>query len=303
MDFQLTEEQQMLRQMVRDFAEKEVTPIVAKIPEGEPLPEDLRKKMADLGLMGICLPAEYGGFDRPLLDGLIAIEELIKVSFTCSNLVMGSNTGPARIVQRYASPELKAEILPRVASGEIHIAAGMTEADAGSGLTDLQTRAVLKGDHYVVNGAKLFQHTDCEYFLVYVRLNEEKGAKGIGALLIGNDFPGFSLGSPQDFMGLKSPRGEIVFDDCLVPKSHLVVPVGEFRKLISSFNLERCGNAASCLGLAQLALDECVAYSQERKQFGKEICEFQGVQFLLADMAMKVEAMRLLLYRAATNAG
>ncbi|MFC1962182.1 acyl-CoA dehydrogenase family protein [Chloroflexota bacterium] len=303
MDFQLTEEQQMLRAMVRDFGEKEISPRITNLQEGEPLPADLRKSMAALGLLGMCLPLEYGGDGRPVLDAVIAIENVIQASPLCSIPVMEANTGPARIIEKYSSPELKSEILPRVARGEITITPAMTEAEAGTALTDLQARAVLKGDHYVVNGAKLFQHTDADFFLTYVRLSEEKGARGIGALLIGRDYPGLSIGSPQELMGLRSPRGEIVFDDCLVPQGNLVAGAGDFRKLINAFNLERCGNAASCLGLAQKAIDLSSAYAQQRKQFGKEICEFQAVQFMLADMMLKVEASRLLLYRAAANAG
>ena len=303
MDFKLTEEQQMLKSMVRDFADKVLAPRIKTLPEGEMFPTDLRKSMAELGLFGLCLPAEYGGEERPALDGVLAIEQLIQVSFACSIPIMEVTTGPARIVEKYASPEIKREILPRVVNGEITVAPGMTESEAGSALTDLQTRAVLKGDHYVVNGAKLFQHTDADYFVTYVRLTEDKGSRGIGALLISRDYPGFVIGSPQEFMGLKCPRGEIVYDNCIVPKENLIVGAGEFRKLITAFNLERLGNAASCLGLAQKSLDLSIDYSKQRKQFGKDICEFQAVQFMLADMAMKVEAARLLIYKAAASAG
>ncbi len=303
MDFLLSEEQQMLKQMVRDFAEKKLAPAIAVLKEGEPLPAEINKSLAELGLMGMCLPVEYGGEGRPALDAILAIEQLIQVSNLASVHIMQANTGPARIVEKYGLPELKAKVLPRVAQGEISIAPGMTEAEAGSALTDLQTKAVLQGDHYVVNGAKLFQHLDADYFLTYVRLTEDRGARGIGALLIGKEYPGFSIGSPQELMGLKSPRGEIVFDNCVVPKENLVVNAGQFGKLIGAFNLERCGNAASCLGMAQKALDLSCEYSRQRKAFGREICEFQAIQFMLADMALKVEAARLLIYRAAVNAG
>ena len=303
MDFQLTEEQKMLRQMVRDLAEKELRPRTASLEEGQPVPADCRQKMADLGLLGLCLPSEYGGYDRPALDAILVIEELVQVAHPVSVLVMQGNTGPARIVEKYGLPELKEKILPAVARGEITIVPGMTEAEAGSGLTDLQTKAILEGDHYIINGTKLFQHTDADYWLVYVRLTEERGARGIGAILVSKDSPGFSLGSPQELLGMKGPRGEIVLDNCQVPKENLVVQAGGFRRLIGAFNLERLGNAASCVGLAQRALNLACQYSQQRKQFGKEICEFQGLQFMLADMATRVEAARLLLYRAATNAG
>ncbi len=303
MDFQFSEDQQMLKTMVHDFGKKEIAPKLATVKEGEPLPNEIRKSMADIGLLGMCLPSEYGGGDRPALDAILAIEELIQISNIVSILVMEDNTGPVRIVEKYGSPEIKAQVLPRVAKGEITIAPGMTEAEAGSALTDLQTKAVLEGDHYVVNGAKLFQHTDADFFLTYVRLTQDRGARGIGALLIGRDYPGLSIGSPQELMGLRSPRGEIVYDNCIVPKENLIVNAGEFSKLIGAFGLERLGNAASCLGLAQAALDLSSTYSQERKQFGRPICEFQGVQFMLADMLLKTEAARLLLYRAAISAG
>ena len=303
MDFQLTEEQKMLKKTVRDFAEKELRPQVASLEEGQPLPAEWRKKMAELGLLGLCLSSEYGGYDRPAIDAILTIEELVQVGYLVSNIIMQANTGPSRIIEKYGLPELKEKVLPAVVTGEITIAPGMTEPEAGSALTDLQTRAVLEGDQYIINGTKLFQHMDADYWLVYVRLTEERGARGIGAILVSKDSPGFSPGSPQELMGMRGPRGEIVLDNCQVPKENLVVKAGDFRNLIGAFNLERCGNAASSVGLAQRALNIAATYSRQRKQFGREICEFQGIQFMLADMVTRVEAARWLLYRAATNAG
>jgi alkylation response protein AidB-like acyl-CoA dehydrogenase len=303
MNFELSEEQVMMKRMIREFAEREIAPKIATLPEGHPLPEECLKMMVELGLTGLCLPAEYGGQERPLLDAVLAIEELIQFSHRAAAVVMGNNTGPARIVEMYGSPELKARILPRVVSGEVTIVSGMTESEAGAALTDLQTKAILKGDNYVINGAKLFQHADYDYFLVYCRMTEEKGARGIGAILAGKEHKGCSVGSPQEFMGLKSERGEILFEDCIVPKENLVIKPGKFGQAMESFGMERCGNSASSLGLAQKALDASMEYSQQRKQFGKEICEFQAVQLMLADMALKTEAARLLIYRAAVTAG
>jgi butyryl-CoA dehydrogenase len=185
------------------------------------------------------------------------------------------------------------------------ISVGMTEPEAGSALTDLNTGAVLDGDHYVVNGMKCFVTGggEADVYVTYVRLSEQKGAKGIGGLIIEKGTPGFSFGKQEQFMGFRgTPSCDLIFEDCHVPKENLVVRKGEFRKLMTAFNLERCGNAAMCLGIAQGALEEAMSYSQQRKQWGKEICKFQAIQFMLADMALKVEAARLLIYRATVNA-
>ncbi|MFH1087375.1 MAG: acyl-CoA dehydrogenase family protein [Chloroflexota bacterium] len=303
MDFQLTEEQKMLRASVADFIAKRVAPTIASLEEGASVPPGLRKEMADLGVLGLCLPAEYGGSERPALDAMLVIELLAPVSFAVGVLVMEANTGPGRIIEKLGSPELRTRTLPSLLAGEIIIAPSMTEPEAGSALTDLQTKARLVGGEYVINGRKLFQHADADYFLLFARFTEERGARGIGAVLVSKDSPGFSWGSPQEFMGMKSPRSEMVLDNCRVPEENLVVRPGDFKKLIGAFNLERCGNAACSVGVAQKALDLASGYAQQRKQFGKAICDFQGIQFMLADMAMKVEAARLLVHRAAANAG
>ncbi|MBM4454492.1 MAG: acyl-CoA dehydrogenase, partial [Chloroflexi bacterium] len=171
--------------------------------------------------------------------------------------------------------------------------------------TDLATRAVLDGDHYVVNGQKRFctGGGESDAYMVYVRLSEQKGAKGIGGLIIDKGTPGFSFGKQEQLMGLRGiPSCDLIFDNCRVPKGNLVVKEGEFKKLMTAFDLERCGNATMCLGIAQGAFEEARAYALQRKQWGKEICEFQAIQFMLADIALRVEAARLLIYRATTNA-
>ncbi len=183
---------------------------------------------------------------------------------------------------------------------------GMTEPEAGSALTDLTTRAVLKGDHYVLNGQKRFisggGHSD--WYMVYVRLSDRKGHKGIGGIVAEKGSPGFSFGKQEEFMGLHGMHScDLIFEDCLVPKENLIIPEGGFAKLMQAFDVERCGNATQSLGIAWGALEAAKKYSKERMAFGKPICEFQAIQLLLADMAMKVEAARLLIYRAVVNAG
>ena len=306
MEFQLTEEQKMLKKMVHDVAEKEFRPKVAEWEEkGEPLDRVYFKKLADLGLLGLPMPVKYGGQGRNAFEAILAMEELARVSCICAGPVFESSVGPVRVIEQFGTEEQKQKYIPPVCRGDSLTAVGMTEPEAGSALTDLSTRAVLDGDHYVVNGMKRFigGGAEADVCVVYVRLSEQKGAKGIGGLIIEKGTPGFSFGKPEKFMGLRGGANcDLIFDNCRVPKKNLLIKEGEFRKLITAFDLERCGNATMCLGIAQGALEEALAYSQQRKAWGKEICEFQAIQFMLADMAVKVEAARLLIYRAAVNA-
>lgn len=181
---------------------------------------------------------------------------------------------------------------------------GMTEPEAGSALTDLKTKAVLQDGYYVVNGQKRWVSGGgkCQAFVVLVRLTGELGAKGIGVLIIETGTPGFTFGKQERLMGLHGhPITDLIFDDCRVPRENLLLPAGRFRDLLTATNIERLGEGATVLGIAQGAFEEALKYSQERKQFGKDICEFQAIQFMLADMAMKLESARLLLYKAAAN--
>lgn len=306
MDFQLNEEQKMLKKMVHDLAEKEFRPKVSEWEaKAEPISHEHVKKLADLGLLGLCLPAKYGGQGRSAFEAILAIEELARISILCASPVFESNVGPVKVIEQFGTEEQRQKYIPSVCRGESMISVGMTEPEAGSALTDLNTRAVLDGDHYVVNGMKRFVSGggESDVYVVYVRLSEQKGAKGIGGLIIEKGMPGFSFGKQEQFMGFRGfPSSDLIFDNCRVPKENLVVKEGEFRKLMLAFDLERCGNATMCLGIAQGALEEAMAYSQQRKQWGKDICEFQAVQFMLADMALRVEAARLLIYRATVNA-
>jgi butyryl-CoA dehydrogenase len=306
MEFQLNEEQKMLKKMVHELAEKEFRPKVAEWEaEAEHMPREYFKKLADLGLLGLPIPVEYEGQGRTAFEGILAIEELARVSIQPAMPVFESSVGPVRVIEQFGTEEQKRKYVSPVCRGESWIAVGMTEPEAGSALTDLSTRAVLDGDSYVVNGMKRFVTGggEADVYVVYVRLSEQKGAKGIGGLIIEKGTPGFSFGKQEQFMGFRgAPSCDLIFEDCHVPKENLVVKEGEFRKLMTAFDLERCGNATMCLGIAQGALEEAMAYSQQRKQWGKEICEFQAIQSMLADMALRVEASRLLIYRATVNA-
>ncbi|MBA7704428.1 Acyl-CoA dehydrogenase, short-chain specific [subsurface metagenome] len=306
MEFQLNEEQKMLKKMVHELAEKEFRPKVAEWEaEAEHMPREYFKKLADLGLLGLPIPVEYEGQGRTAFEAILAIEELARVSIQPAMPVFESSVGPVRVIEQFGTEEQKRKYVPPVCRGESWIAVGMTEPEAGSALTDLSTRAVLDGDSYVVNGMKRFVTGggEADVYVIYVRLSEQKGAKGIGGLIIEKGTPGFSFGKQEQFMGFRgAPSCDLIFEDCRVPKENLVVKEGDFRKLMTAFDLERCGNATMCLGIAQGALEEAMAYSQQRKQWGKEICEFQAIQSMLADMALRVEASRLLIYRATVNA-
>jgi len=307
MDFQLTEEQAMLKKTVHDFADRRLAPRVQKWDEGdETLDAAILSEYVDLGLLGITLPQKYGGAGLTAFEAILVIEELARVSSIAALPVFETSVGPVRVIDLFGTEEQKERFLPPSCRGEKFMAVAMTEPEAGSALTDLTTRAILKGDHYVINGRKRFisggGYSDA--YMVYARLSDQKGAKGIGGIVVEKGSPGFTFGKQEVFMGLHGmPSCDLIFEDCVIPKENLVIPEGGFAFLMQAFDVERCGNATMSLGIAWGALEAAKKYAQERKSFGKPICEFQGVQFLLADMAMKVEAARLLIYRAAVNAG
>jgi alkylation response protein AidB-like acyl-CoA dehydrogenase len=306
MDLRLEEKQIMLKQLVHDLGEKEFK---AKEKEweakGEHIPPEYHKRLADLGLMSITFPQKYGGQGLGVLEAVIATEEAGRVSTRVGREIFECNLGAAKIIEQFGTEAQKRKYLPPVCKGDLQISAAMSEPEAGSALTDLQTKAVLDGDYYIVNGQKTFitGAPESGAYVVYARFGGQTGVRGIGAIIIDKDTPGISFGEQQLFMGMHAPRCEIFFDNCRVPKENLIVGEGGFKKLITGFDTQRCGNAANSLGIAQGAFECALEYSQQRKQFGRPICEFQAVQFMLAEMALRLEAARLLLYRAAANAG
>ncbi len=306
MDFRLTDDQQRLRDTAREFATGEMTGIAKRLEaEDEALPREWIKRYAEMGFLGINVAEQYGGLGLGNLEALIVLEEFAKVSPAVAFPIFESAVGPIRAVEHFAGSELAGRVVPKVCAGELVCAVAMSEPDAGTALTDLKTRAVEDGDHFVLNGQKRWcsggGHADA--YVVYTKLSDAPGAKGIGALYVEKDMPGVSFGEREKLMGFRGiPSADIFFDDVRVPKANLIVPAGGFRQLMEAFDLERCGNATMCLAIAQAALDQALAYVQERKAFGKSLVEFQAVQMKLAEMAMRVEASRLLIWRAAKNA-
>jgi len=308
MDFQLSEEEKLFKKTVHNFADSRIAPMVDFWEKGDlsKARPNIIQEYRELGMLGITLPEQYGGGGLPAIYAILAIEELARVTCRAAGPVMESSLGPVRAIEKFGTEEQKQRFIPPCARGEKFMSVGMTEPGAGSALTDLTTRAVLKGDHYVLNGQKRFisggGHS--EWYMVYVRLSDRKGPKGIGGIVAEKGAPGFTFGKQEEFMGMHGMHScDLIFEDCLVPKENLIIPEGGFSKLMQAFDVERCGNATQSLGIAWGALEAAKKYSQERVAFGKPICEFQAIQFLLADMAMKVEAARLLIYRAAVNAG
>jgi butyryl-CoA dehydrogenase len=298
---------QQLAAVAADIARRRYAPRAAAWDaERRTFPADERRYLGSLGLLGICLPERFGGSAAPLLDALIVIEELAKECRPAAFQVFEANTGPARVLAMLGSEELQQRFLPGVISGDKSIALAISEPDAGSAATDLTTRAKYADGAYTVNGGKRWTSngSEADAYLVYARLSDEPGAKGIGALLVEASREGVSFGARERLMGFRGiPSADVRFDDVVVPAGNLIIGPGGFGQLFSAFSIERLGNSTMSLAIGQAALDRTVDYVQERSQFGKPLIEFQNVQMTLADMILQVEAARLLVHRAARTAG
>ncbi len=307
MDFTLSEEQNMLVDTIRRMGQREKFKELARhIDETGEFPFELLKKFAALGLLGMTVSAEHGGGGQPAMNAILCVEELAKFSPMIAAPVFESNVGPVRVIDIFGTEEQKKTIVPGVCRGEYSVSVCMTELEAGSDLTSLTTRAIEDGESYVLNGKKCFitGGGHASHYMVYTRFGDARGYKAIGGLLVEKGMKGFTFGKQEKFMGLRGmPSCDLYFDDVRVPKKNLVIPPGEFNKLMSTFDIERCGNAAMCLGLAGGAFEEARAYAMERKAFGRPICDFQAVQFMMVDMATRLDAARLLVYRAVNGAG
>jgi|TARA_B110000914_G_scaffold103952_1_gene91098 alkylation response protein AidB-like acyl-CoA dehydrogenase len=307
MDFTYTQEQLELQSVAREFANKEMVPVAAEMEEKSmPLPKEWLKKYSDMGFLGINVDQKYGGLGLSNLEALLVMEEFAKISSAVAFPIFESCVGPVKAIEHFASEDLKMRVIPEICKGNIIVAVSMSEPNAGSALTDLTTKAELKNDKVIINGTKRWcsggGHS--EGYVVYCKMSDDPGAKGIGAVYVEKDSEGLSFGQQENLMGWNGvPSADIYFDNVEVPKENIVVEAnGGFKKLMEAFDLERCGNATMCLGQASGALEQVLGYVQEREQFGKPIVEFQAVQMKLAEMAMKVEASRLLIHRAAHNA-
>jgi alkylation response protein AidB-like acyl-CoA dehydrogenase len=305
--FNLTQEQRQLRELASDVAREIYAPRAAQWDaDRQGLPAEEVKRLADLGFLGLTIPEEYGGQGGTLIDALVVIEELAKECRPAAFQVFEANVGPVRVVQFFGTEEHKQWILPRSTRGELTMAIGISEPDAGSAATDMRTKARRDGDEYVVTGTKrwISNGGHADHYLVYCRLNDEPGAKGIGAVIVPADSPGFSAGAQEKLMGFRGiPSADLYFDEVRVPAGNLVIEAGGFKKLIGVFAIERLGNSTMSLAIGQTSLDRSKRYVEQRQQFGRPLIEFQNIQMVLADMAIQVEAARLLIYRAAINAG
>jgi alkylation response protein AidB-like acyl-CoA dehydrogenase len=307
MDFTYTQVQLELQSVAREFANKEMLPVAAEMEEKSiPLPKEWLKKYSDMGFLGINVDQKYGGLGLSNLEALLVMEEFAKISSAVAFPIFESCVGPVKAIEHFASEDLKMRVIPQICKGNIIVAVSMSEPNAGSALTDLTTKAELKNNKIIINGMKRWcsggGHS--EGYVVYCKMSDDPGAKGIGAVYVEKDTKGLSFGKQENLMGWNGvPSADIYFDNVEVPKENIVVEAnGGFKKLMEAFDLERCGNATMCLGQASGALEQVLEYVQEREQFGKPIVEFQAVQMKLAEMAMKVEASRLLIHRAAHNA-
>jgi alkylation response protein AidB-like acyl-CoA dehydrogenase len=302
MDLRFTEEQQMMRDMVRNFAKTEIEPFIPRMEAGE-FPRELLNKMGKLGLMGITVPTEYGGAGMDFVSYISAIHELSKVSAVVGVILSVHTSVGTNPILYFGNEEQKDRYLPKMASGEYLGAFCLTEASSGSDAGSLKTRAVNRGDHYVLNGSKMFitNGGEAEVYIVFASTDSAKGTYGISAFIVDKDAPGLSIGKDEQKMGLHGSRTvELSFDNCRVPVANRLGEEGEgFKIAMANLDVGRIGIAAQALGIAEASLEAATEYAQHRIQFGKPIAEQQGVGFKLADMATAAEAARLLVYRAA----
>ncbi len=308
MDFHLSKEQQMLRKMYREFAENEVKPLAEEIDETERFPAETVEKMGKLGMMGIYFPKEYGGAGGDVLSYAMCVEELAKVCGTTAVIVSAHTSLCCAPIFEHGTEEQKKKYLPDLCSGKKVGAFGLTEPGAGTDAQGQQTTAVLEGDHYVLNGSKIFI-TNAGYASVFIVIavtgktvnKRGKPIKEISAFIVEKGFPGFSIGKHEKKMGIKgSSTCELVFEDCIVPKENLLGKIGQgFKIAMQTLDGGRIGIAAQALGLGEGAINEAIKYTKERVQFGRRISQFQNTQFQLADMHTRMQAAQFLVYSAA----
>ena len=303
MDFVLSKEQEMARTLFKEFAENEVKPLAQEVDETEHFPRETVEKMQKLGFMGIPQPKEFGGQGCDTLTYVLCVEELSKVCATTGVIVSAHTSLGTDPIKKFGTPEQKEKYLRPLASGKMLGAFGLTEPGAGTDASGQQTKAVLEGDHYVLNGSKIFitNGGEADVYIIFAMTDKSKGTKGISAFIVEKDFPGFRIGTKEKKMGIRgSSTTELIFENCIVPKENLLGQEGKgFSIAMATLDGGRIGIAAQALVIAEGALEETIAYVKERKQFGRPIAKFQNTQFQIADMATKVEAARYLVYRAA----
>lgn len=303
MNFNFTEEEQDILSMLHDFCLKEVKPLAAEIDEQERFPSETLKKLQDMGMMGLYMPEEYGGAGASYVTYIGACEEFAKYCATTSVMYSAHGSLCCWPILKYGTEEQKQKYLVPLASGEKLGAFGLTEPGAGTDAAMQKTVAEDKGDHYLLNGSKVFitNATEADTFIVFAMTDKSLGTKGISAFIVEKGMPGFSIGTHEKKMGIRgSATSELVFEDVKLPKENLLGELGKgFKVAMTTLDGGRIGIAAQALGIAEGAIEETVKYTTERIQFGKRISQFQNTQFQLADMQTKVDAARWLIYRAA----
>lgn len=303
MDFALTKEQELTRKMVREFAENEVKPIAAEIDETERFPMENVKKMAKYGMMGIPFSKEYGGAGGDVLSYILAVEELSKVCATTGVILSAHTSLCASLINEFGTEEQKQKYLVPLAKGEKIGAYGLTEPNAGTDSAGQQTTAVLEGDHYVLNGSKIFITNGgvADVFCVFAMTDKSQGSRGISGFIVEKGFKGFSIGKVENKMGIRaSSTTELVFEDCIVPKENLIGKEGKgFKIAMMTLDGGRIGVAAQALGIAEGAFEEARDYMKERKQFGRSLDRFQGLAWAMAEMKTNIESAKYLVYKAA----
>jgi alkylation response protein AidB-like acyl-CoA dehydrogenase len=301
MDFDFSAEQKQFAEQVRRFAHEHLAKGALERAHDPRFPFDVARLMAKRGLLGITLPQDEGGQGGTLMDAVIAIEEVAAACPRSADVVQFGNFGPIRTFAEYGTPAQKSRWLGELLCGRMVMSLGMTEPEAGSALTDLTTSARAEGSYYVVNGSKVFStfSPDAQIFLVYARFGP--GIDGIGSVLIERGTPGFSIGAPRAFMS-DEEWCELHFEECRLPAENVLLGPGGFKKQMAGFNVERLGNTARSLAYGRYAFSAARDYAMTREQFDRPLCEFQGLQWKFADMAIKLDSAQLLLYRAAANA-
>lgn len=303
MDFTLSKEHEMARTLFRDFAETEAKPLAQEVDETEQFPTGTVDKMRKLGFLGIPIPKEYGGQGCDPLTYTMCVEELSKVCGTTGVIVSAHTSLCCDPIMTYGTEEQKQKFLVPLAKGEKLGAFGLTEPGAGTDASGQQTKAVLDGDEYIINGSKIFitNGKEADIYVIFAMTDKSKGNKGITAFIIEKGTPGFTFGTKEKKMGIRgSSTYELIFTDCRIPKGNLLGQVGKgFGVAMHTLDGGRIGIAAQALGIAEGALQSTIEYVKERKQFGRSIAKFQNTQFQIADMATKVEAAQLLVYKAA----
>jgi len=298
----LSEDELLFRDNIRQFAEERVRPLVKEMDEKGVFDHDLIREFFQLGLMGIEVPEQYGGGDGTFFEAILAVEEMSRVDASAGVIVDVQNTLVNNALLRWANEEQKKRYLPRMTT-EIVGAYALSEAGSGSDAFALQTKAELRGDEYVLNGRKMWitNGKEAGLFILFANIDPAQGYRGITAFLIEKDFPGFSVGKKEDKLGIRaSSTCELILEDCRVPRSNVLGEAGKGYKIaIETLNEGRIGIGAQMLGVARGAWEYAAKYAQERKQFGKPIAEFQGIQFQIAQMATEIEAARMMVYNAA----